>query len=85
MRTKFILARKLSERIGTARSAERSKVYQRYLFAPEAKVEISFDNGFAFRDGDLLFKVEAVGRQAELRRASVTAVAEAIWTFRRPK
>lgn len=51
MRTKFILARKLIERIGAARAAERSKVYQRYLFAPEAKVDISFDNGFAFRDG----------------------------------
>jgi type III restriction enzyme len=51
MRTKFILARKLNERIAAARSAERNKVYQRYLFAPEAKVKVSFDNGFAFRDG----------------------------------
>lgn len=50
MRTKFILARKLRERITAARAAERSTVYQRYLFAPEAKVEISFGNGFAFRD-----------------------------------
>jgi type III restriction enzyme len=51
MRTKFILARKLRELIMTARSAERSEVYQRYLFAPEAKVDISFDNGFEFRVG----------------------------------
>lgn len=51
MRTKFILARKLNERIAVARAAERSKVYQRYLFAPEAKVDISFDNGFIFRNG----------------------------------
>jgi type III restriction enzyme len=51
MRTKFILARKLNERIGAARSAERNTVYQRHLFAPEARVNISFDNGFAFRDG----------------------------------
>ena len=51
MRTKFILARKLHERIAAARAAERNKVYQRYLFAPEATVDISFDNGFAFRDG----------------------------------
>lgn len=51
MRTKFILTRKLRERIGAARLAERTKVYQRYLFAPEAKVEVSFDNGFQFRDG----------------------------------
>lgn len=51
MRTKFILARKLRDRIAAARAAERNAVYQRYLFAPEAKVEVSFDNGFAFRDG----------------------------------
>jgi type III restriction enzyme len=51
MRTKFVLARKLNEKIGAARAAERNKVYQRYLFAPEAKVDISFDNGFALREG----------------------------------
>lgn len=51
MRTKFILARKLRERIAAARTAEQNTVYQRYLFAPEAKVEVSFDNGFRFRDG----------------------------------
>lgn len=50
MRTKFILARKLRDRIAGARAAERNAVYQRYLFAPEAKVEVSFDNGFVFRD-----------------------------------
>jgi type III restriction enzyme len=51
MRAKFILARKLRDRIAAAYAAERNTVYQRYLFAPEAKVEISFDNGFVFRDG----------------------------------
>jgi type III restriction enzyme len=51
MRTKFILARKLRDRIAAARAAERNTVYQRYLFAPDAKVEVSFENGFAFRDG----------------------------------
>jgi type III restriction enzyme len=51
MRTKFILARKLRDHIAAARAAERNSVYQRYLFAPEAKVEVSFDNGFAFREG----------------------------------
>lgn len=51
MRTKFILARKLGDRIAAARLAEQGKVYQRYLFAPEAKVEVSCDNGFEFRDG----------------------------------
>lgn len=51
MRTKFILARKLRECLATARLAEQRAVYQRYLFAPEARVQVSFDNGFAFRDG----------------------------------
>lgn len=51
MRAKFILARKLNERIGAARLIVRGKVYERYLFAPEAKVDVSFDNGFEFRRG----------------------------------
>ena len=49
MRTKFILARKLRERLAAARLAEQQAVYQRYLFAPEARVEVSFDDGFEFR------------------------------------
>jgi hypothetical protein len=40
---------------------------------------------FAFRDGDLLFKIEAAGGKPEARRSSIAAVAEAIWEFRRPK
>jgi len=51
MRTKFILARKLRERIAAARLAERHIVYQRYLFAPEAHVHVSFDCTFQFHDG----------------------------------
>lgn len=51
MRTKFILARKLKERLTAARLAEQQSLYQRYLFAPQARVEVSFDNGFEFRDG----------------------------------
>ncbi len=51
MRTKFILARKLRDRIAAARKLEQQRVYQRYLFAPEARVEVSFDNAFEFFDG----------------------------------
>jgi type III restriction enzyme len=51
MRTKFILARKLRERLASARLVEQQAVYQRYLFAPDARVQVSFDNGFEFRDG----------------------------------
>lgn len=51
MRTKFILARKLRERLASARLTEQQSVYQRYLFAPDARVQASFDNGFQFRGG----------------------------------
>jgi type III restriction enzyme len=51
MRCKFILARKVREKLAAIRQQERDGVYQRYLFAPEAKVEVSFDEAFAFKDG----------------------------------
>ncbi|MEX2407715.1 MAG: restriction endonuclease subunit R, partial [Rhodovibrionaceae bacterium] len=51
MRCKFILARKVKDKLDSARREERESVYQRHLFAPEAKVEVSFENGFAFKDG----------------------------------
>lgn len=51
MRCKFILARKIREKIAAIRQREREGVYQRHLFAPEAKPELSFDRAFTFRDG----------------------------------
>ena len=51
MRCKFILARKIREMIDSFRLAERNKVFQRYLFEPEARVELSFDGGFEFKEG----------------------------------
>lgn len=48
MRCKFILARKIRERIADIRQKERNNVYQRYLFAPEARVTVSFDQVFDF-------------------------------------
>ncbi len=51
MRCKFILARKVREKIAAIRQQERDGVYQRFLFAPEAKVGVSFDNAFTFQDG----------------------------------
>lgn len=50
MRCKFILARKLDEKLKGFRQAERNKVYQMNLFAPEARLEVSFDDGFKFFD-----------------------------------
>lgn len=51
MRCRFILARKLREKIAAIRAEVRKGVYQRCLFAPEAKPELSFENGFRFHDG----------------------------------
>lgn len=51
MRCKFILARKVREKLAAIRQQERDGVYQRYLFAPEAKVDVSFDQAFIFTDG----------------------------------
>ena len=51
MRCKFILARKVREKLAAIRQQERNSVYQRYLFAPEAKVDVSFDEAFEFKDG----------------------------------
>ena len=50
MRCKFILARKVREKITAFRQQERNGVYQRLLFAPEARVDVSFENIFEFRN-----------------------------------
>ncbi len=51
MPCKFILARVLREKIEACRRMAQNDAYQEYLFGPEAKLEISFDNGFEFFDG----------------------------------
>ena len=51
MRCKFILARKVKDRIATIRQEERKAVYRRHLFEPTARVEVSFDHPFEFKDG----------------------------------
>jgi type III restriction enzyme len=48
MRAKFVLATKFAAKISAARLSERGKVYQTCLLAPEARVEVSFDQGFRF-------------------------------------
>ncbi|MCF6430428.1 DEAD/DEAH box helicase family protein [Leisingera sp. MMG026] len=50
MRCKFILARKLNAKIQEFRQEERNNVYQMNLFGPEARLEISFDEGIRFFD-----------------------------------
>lgn len=50
MRCKFILARKLNEKIRGFRQMERDKVYQMDLFGPQARVGVSFDDGIRFFD-----------------------------------
>ena len=51
MRCRFILARKLKEKIATVRQAARDAAYQACLFAPDAAPQLSFDRGFRFFDG----------------------------------
>jgi type III restriction enzyme len=51
MRCKFILARKVREKLAKFRQTARDQAYQRYLFESEAHVETSFENGFEFKDG----------------------------------
>ncbi len=50
MRAKFLLARKVRDRIEAVRRRERETAWRRRLFAPEARVEVSFDHAFAFRE-----------------------------------
>lgn len=50
MRGKFLLVRKILDKLAAIRREERKAVYQRCLFAPEASVEVSFDDAFAFRE-----------------------------------
>lgn len=51
MRCRFILARRLKEKVDALRTAARKNAYQISLFAPDAQVEVSFENGFRFFDG----------------------------------
>ena len=50
-RCKFMLTRIIRGKIDRFRTSERRLAYQRYLFEPEARVEVSFDTTFEFRDG----------------------------------
>jgi len=50
-RAKFVLARKLTERLREIKTKEAAKAYQQFLFAPEAKPEVSFDSAFEFKEG----------------------------------
>lgn len=51
MRCKFILARKVRDKLDAIRRGHRRDAYQKYLFEPDAKIDVSFDQGFAFREG----------------------------------
>ena len=51
MQCKFLLARRIRDKIDEIRRTERERVYQRYLLAPHAKPKISFDHNVTFRAG----------------------------------
>lgn len=50
MQCKYPLARKVKERIAEIRAEERRGVFQRCLFAPDAKLQVSYNDGFVFFD-----------------------------------
>ena len=50
MRCKFLLAKKIENKIAAIRQKERSSVYQQYLFESEANTTVSFDTAFTFAD-----------------------------------
>lgn len=51
MRCRFILARKLKDKVAAIRQASRQHAYQTCLFSPDAPPQVSFDRGFRFFDG----------------------------------
>lgn len=53
-RLKFILSRKVGEKINTARTEARGRAHQKLLFEPTSRVEISFEKGFKFFNGMFL-------------------------------
>ena len=50
MRCKFLLAKKIENKIAAIRQKQRSSVYQQYLFETEANIVVSFDEAFTFTD-----------------------------------
>ena len=51
MQAKFMLARRVRDRIDAIRQEERGRAYQQLLFEPAASVEVSFDDAFVFEKG----------------------------------
>jgi type III restriction enzyme len=49
-RLKFLISRKVREKVTQARKQAREKAHQTMLFDKHAHVELSFDNGFEFRE-----------------------------------
>ena len=62
MRCKFILSRKIRDRIEAARQAEKEKVYQHYLFSPNAAPQVSFEDGVVLESGMYLGERRYRGR-----------------------
>ncbi len=62
LRCKFILARKINEKIAAFRQQQRDTVYQRHLFGPAARPMVSFDSAFEFSAGMYRDQVRYRGR-----------------------
>lgn len=51
MQCKYVLARKLKDRVAEIRKIERTKVYTGCLFGPERPPEVNYERGFTFKEG----------------------------------
>lgn len=50
MRCKFLLARRVKNKLADIRQKERREVYQRCIIAPASKAEVSFEHTFTFKE-----------------------------------
>jgi type III restriction enzyme len=60
---KYVLARKLEHKIESARAKAKESAFQTYLFKPESRIMLDFDNGFTFAKGMYDGLVYYQGRQ----------------------
>ena len=51
MRCRYVLMRKIRDKLDDIRKKEHGSVYQCHLFKPGAKPSVSFDHAFSFREG----------------------------------
>ena len=61
-RLKFLLSRKVKDKIGDARKAAKAAAYTQLLFAPASRVKVDWKRGFEFRDNMFFGSPRYAGR-----------------------